>query len=252
VYFNSVNDGQRTPGSSSITTSNGTFKMSNLHGHGGYYYAGMISETRVSNTVRSVPWMKATHYSNVNSLLTFGSKEYAVFFFFTNESPTNLSKYYGSTALVGVTVTVSGAIPEASVYDVSFFLDSDVQIGSTVSGVTSGDPATSTSGIATPSGTTYSWYASATCSGFSGVSDVYSFTRWFLCEGYTEINGSRASGVPVRLYRRSDGAFMSETVSAGVSGTFSVDSPYNEYHYAVAIYPSGVDTNALIYDLLLP
>jgi len=252
VYLNGVNDGQRTPGSSSITTSNGTFKMATLHGSGSYWYAGMASETRVSNTVRSVPWMKATHYSSINSFLTFGSPESSVFFIFTNESPTDLSRYYESTALVGVTLTVSGSVGPDSIYDISFYTDSDVQIGSTISGVDNGEHSTSTSGINTSSGITYSWYATAMCSGFEGVSDTYSFTRWYLCGGYTEINGSRASGVPVRLYRRSDGSFVDSTVSAGVSGVFSIDSPYNEYHYAVAIYPSGVDTNALIYDLLLP
>jgi len=153
---------------------------------------------------------------------------------------------------VGVTLTVSGSVGPDSIYDISFYTDSDVQIGSTISGVDNGEHSTSTSGINTSSGITYSWYATAMCSGFEGVSDTYSFTRWYLCGGYTEINGSRASGVPVRLYRRSDGSFVDSTVSAGVSGVFSIDSPYNEYHYAVAIYPSGVDTNALIYDLLLP
>jgi len=73
-----------------------------------------------------------------------------------------------------------------------------------------------------------------------------------LCEGYTEINNVRTSGIEVRLYRRSDGSFIDSTTSAGVSGTFSINSIYNEYHYAIALYPSGVDTNALIYDHLLP
>lgn len=74
----------------------------------------------------------------------------------------------------------------------------------------------------------------------------------FTCSGYTSVNGTRASGIPVRLYRRDTGALIGETTSAGVSGTFSIESDYNDYHYAVAIHPTSSGTNALIYDYLKP
>ena len=74
----------------------------------------------------------------------------------------------------------------------------------------------------------------------------------FFYEGYTEIGGVRSSGIPVRLYRRNTGALVSGTTSAGVSGTFSIVTPYNEEHYAVALHPTDSGTNALIYNWITP
>jgi hypothetical protein len=42
---------------------------------------------------------------------------------------------------------------------------------------------------------------------------------------------------------------IDETLSSGVDGTFSIESDFNEYHYAIALYPDDT-TNALIYDYL--
>ena len=104
----------------------------------------------------------------------------------------------------------------------------------------------------TPSGGDYNWYLVATSSGVDNTSSTYNFTNNFLAEGYTEINGTRASGVAVRLYRRSTGALIGSDISAGISGTFSIGTLYNEAHYAVALHPTDSGTNALIYDYLTP
>jgi len=73
----------------------------------------------------------------------------------------------------------------------------------------------------------------------------------FLCTGQTQINDVPASGIPVRLYRRSTGEYVGGVVSSGVSGTFEIETDYNEYHYAIALYTSD-DTNAIIADWLIP
>lgn len=174
-------------------------------------------------------------------------------FTYSNPVPTHQSTVYGLNHDLQLTTTVSGPEFPNYIYDASFYdASDDSQIGSTVSGLDSGDQATSTSALSTPSGTDYSWYVKSTSSGSTGTSQTYSFTNRFLAEGYTEIDGTRASGVPVRLYRRSTGVLVSGTESTGVSGTFSIVTPYNELHYAVALHPTDSGTNALIFDRVSP
>ena len=172
-------------------------------------------------------------------------------FTFSNPIPTHLSTVYGTSHTLQLTTTITGAdIPY--VYAATFYDDENNQIGSTVSGLNSGAQATSTAALSTPAGTTYGWYVKSTSSGSTGTSQTYSFTNRFLAAGYTEINGTRASGIAVRLYRRSTGVLVSGTESTGVSGTFSIVTSYNEAHYAVALHPTDSGTNALIYDYLTP
>jgi hypothetical protein len=209
-------------------------------------YGGTVDELRISSVARSDAWIKATHYSNFNDLITFGEASFASFVF-SNATPA-AGTVYGTTRPLYINVTVSGSEP-SYVYDATFYDGGDTQIGTTVSGATNGSQVTRT--LSTPSGTSYSWYVTATASGFSDTSDTYTFDNRFLCSGYTMVNGTRTSGIPVRLYRRSDGTLISGTTSAGVSGTFEIETLYNEDHYAVALHPNE-EINALIYDHISP
>jgi hypothetical protein len=209
-------------------------------------YGGTVDELRISSVARSDAWIKATHYSNFNDLITFGEASFASFVF-SNATPA-AGTVYGTTRPLYINVTVSGSEP-SYVYDATFYDGGDVQIGTTVSGATNGSQVTRT--LSTPLGTSYSWYVTATASGFSDTSDTYTFDNRFLCSGYTMVNGTRTSGIPVRLYRRSDGTLISGTTSAGVSGTFEIETLYNEDHYAVALHPNE-EINALIYDHISP
>lgn len=210
---------------------------------------GLFEEVRISNVDRSASWIKATYYSNFDTLITYAL--ISVVFTFSLPDPADLSTVYGLSHTLSLTTAISGEdVPY--VYDAVFFDDGNNQIGSTVSGLNSGSQATSTAPLSTPAAINYGWYVQSTSSGSTETSQTYSFTNRFLAEGYTEINGTRASGVPVRLYRRSTGVLVSGTTSAGVSGTFSIVTPYNEEHYAVAIHPTDSGTNALIYDWITP
>jgi hypothetical protein len=73
----------------------------------------------------------------------------------------------------------------------------------------------------------------------------------YICSGYTQVAGTGVSGITVRLYRRSTGEYMGGAISSGVSGTFDINTDYNEDHYAVALYTAS-GTNALILDWLNP
>jgi len=109
-----------------------------------------------------------------------------IVFTFTNPVPTHLSTVYGTSHTLQLTTTLSGDEPNY-IYDAVFYnASNDVQIGSTVSGLDSGQAAPTT--MQTPSGIDYSWYIIATSSGENGTSSTYTFTNKFLCSGTTEIN----------------------------------------------------------------
>lgn len=69
--------------------------------------------------------------------------------------------------------------------------------------------------------------------------------------GWTKINDVLTSGIVVRLYRRSDGSLVGEDISATLSGIWNIPTTYDEYHYAIGLYPTS-GTNSLIYDWLHP
>ena len=48
-----------------------------------YFFPGIIDEVRVSDIVRSDAWIKATYYSNWNSLITYGTEQLRPIFLFT-------------------------------------------------------------------------------------------------------------------------------------------------------------------------
>jgi hypothetical protein len=72
----------------------------------------------------------------------------------------------------------------------------------------------------------------------------------FFCEGSVIDAYTPMSGASVNLYLRSTGELVDSTVTTS-SGTFSMSSQYNDYHFAVAFYNDDTK-NALIYDYLSP
>jgi len=210
---------------------------------------GTLDEIRVSNIKRSDTWIKATYYSNWNDLVTFAPPVDIITFIFSDPTPTPLTTVYGVAHQLQLTTTVTGSDP-SYVYDAVFYdASDDSQIGQTIFGTDSGQYVATT--MTTVSATNYSWYVTATSSGQSDTSSTYVFSNRFLCSGHTQVAGTGASGIPVRLYRRSTGVYIGGAISSGVSGTFNIPTDYNEYHYAVALYTSS-GTNALIADWLKP
>lgn len=170
---------------------------------------------------------------------------------FSNPIPVISGIDYDFTSTLSIAVTVTGSYPTYT-YDAKFYDEYNTQIGATYSGINSGTQIVSTADLPTPSGIDYSWYVWAVSSGTEDTSATYVFSNRFLCAGYTEVYGARASGIPVRLYHRSDGSYIDGTTSTGIDGTFQIPTPYTDYHYAVAIHPSDEYMNAEIYDWLAP
>ena len=215
------------------------------------FFPGDLDKVTISKGIyRSLSWQKATYYSELDDLITYSPIEPTIFTF-SIPIPAHSSTVYGLSHTLRLTTTITGA-DTSYVYSATFFDGGNTQIGSTVAGLNSGDQASSTSPLATPAGTDYSWYVTATSSGESDTSQTYTFTNRFLAEGYTEIDSTRVSGVPVRLYRRSTGVLVGSDTSAGISGTFSIETTFNESHYAVALHPTDSGTNALIFDYVTP
>jgi hypothetical protein len=66
-------------------------------GHTDYSWKGLLEETRISNIARSASWIKATYYSNWNTLLTYDS--------FQNYTPPPDYYYHGYVKEKGVYVS---------------------------------------------------------------------------------------------------------------------------------------------------
>jgi len=219
---------------------------------GAEWFTGIIDEVRFSTVVQTAASVKATYYSNWDNLITFSDADF-VNFYFSSPVPVDLSTVYGYQHLLKVTVTVSGSVAPSYNYNADFYDIFGSKIGSTVSGVSSGSQATSIAYLPTPSGAVdYQWYVYSTCSGYNDTSPTYTFTNMFLCSGYTEVDGSRASGIPVRLYRRDTGAYIGGTVSTGIDGTFQIPTSHTDYHYAIAIHPTDEYRNLEAFDWLKP
>jgi len=214
------------------------------------YFSGTIDEVRISNIARSPAWVKATYYGNWNGLVTFSSEgaPTTIDFYFSNPIPTDLSTVYGISHQLYLTTTVTGSASNY-IYDATFYNAYNDSLIDTASGIQSGYPANVL--FSTPSGINYQWYVTATSSGSEDTSDTYTFINRFLCSGQTQISDIPASGIPVRLYLRDTGEYIGGTTSAGVSGTFQIETTHNDYHYAVALYDL-INTNALIADWLTP
>jgi len=213
-----------------------------------YFWYGLLDELRISNTSRSSAWIKATYYSNWDDFIIFSEGE-PVDFVFTNPIPAHLSTVYGTTKQLYLTTTVSGSSPNY-IYDADFYDGFDVQIGTTISGINSGNQAISNEYLNTPSGIDYSWYMIASSSGVEDTSPIYTFHNRFLASGTTEVNGALTSGINVRLYKRDTGELVGSSVST-TSGVFNIETQYNTEFYCVALSPY-TDTNSLIYDFLEP
>lgn len=186
--------------------------------------------------------------SGFNSGLYSGTPET---FTFINPTPAHLSTVYGTTEQVCLTTTISGEEPEY-IYDAAFYDEFDVQIGTTVLGIQSGQSAESNVCLNTPSGIDYGWYMTATSSGSEDTSDTYTFHNRFLYEGYVTENDSPISR-KVNLYYRSTGELIDTTTSSGSNGYYKLSAVNNDTHFIVAFDDeAGEDYNALILDKLLP
>ncbi len=228
-----------------INTSEG-YKIGGIGIGGGINsFTGVIDECRVYNKEIASTWIKADYYSNCNDLVTFSSP---VTFIFSGPIPTPYSTVYGVTNQLQLTTTVTGLYP-SYIYDATFYDAYDDSQIETISGTQSGQYVSTY--MPTPTATDYNWYLIATSSGQFDTSSTYTFSNRFMCSGHTQVAGTGASGIPVRLYRRSTGAYIGGVVSSGVSGTFDIITDYNEDHYAVALYTTS-GTNALILDWLNP
>jgi len=70
IYIDGVDKGYSTLGNSDAVT------IRRIGSRGdGYYFNGPICEVRYSSTARSDAWIKATHASLADTLLTYGSEE---------------------------------------------------------------------------------------------------------------------------------------------------------------------------------
>jgi hypothetical protein len=240
IYLNSVDTALVSPPTTIPNITNTPITIGNFFAN----INGIIEEVRISNTARSAAWIKATYYSNWDAFVTFSV---AVEFTFTNPIPAHLSTAYGTIKQLYLTTTISGPASEY-VYDADFFDSFDVQIGTTISGIQSGQPAESNAYLSTPNGIDYSWYMTATSSGGEDTSQTYTFHNRFLASGTTEVNGILTSGIDVRLYLRDTGELLGSTVST-ISGVFNIETQYNAEFYCIALSPY-TDTNSLIYDFL--
>ena len=225
----------------------GTYDYIGMRGASSDYFPGIIDEVCISNIARSAAWIKATYYSDWNDLVTFNYYG-TITFIFSNPIPVPYSTMYGLAHQLQLTTTLTG-LDSSYIYDATFYDAYDDSQIETISGTQSGQYVSTY--MSTPTAISYSWYVIATSSGQYGTSDTYTFLNRFMCSGHTQVAGTGASGIPVRLYRRSTGEYVGGVISSGVSGTFDIPTDYNENHYAVALYPTS-GTNALIADWLKP
>jgi hypothetical protein len=219
----------------------------------GYHLTGRVGDYRISNSRHSDGWRKAVYDSYFGNLFEYTYSPFApLYFFFTDPSPAHLGTSYGSTEQLQLTVTVTGSEPSYT-YDATFYdASDDSQIGSTASGINSGEAASANMSTDYQD---YSWYVTATSSGYENTSSTYTFSNVFQAsvDGYvTELD------VPVvrtvRLYRRDTGALTDSTTSSGASGYYYLTTLVSgTEHFAVAFDDaSGESYNALIIDKITP
>jgi len=214
--------------------------------HSNYNFGGLLSEIRISNITRAVSWISTTNTSLKDTLITFSAYN-AVYFLYSNSYPKDNIKKYGTQQLIASTVTVSGGA-ESYNYDSTFYLSGGQKIAPTISGTSSGNEVYTH--LDTISGSSYSWYIETTSSGKTSRSPDYDFYVRYLCSGICNDNRGVLSGIKVNLHRRTTSDLIGTTTTAG-TGTFEIETPYNEEYYAVALHPDTT-LNALIYDHLKP
>ncbi len=228
--------------SGTLHQDNKNFMMGETSG-GDYNFDGLFGDIKVSSTARSVDWLTVSNLSLIDNLITF----YYIKFIYNNSYPKDNVKMYGLSQTLQSDVTISGVLP-SSTYDTNFYHSTGTQVGGTVSGTTSGN--TVQMPIDTLSGINYSWYLETTSSGVTNRSPDYNFYVRYACSGICTTASVPASGINVRLYRKTNGDLINETTTSG-DGIFSIDTNLNEEHYAVALHPD-TDINALVYDHLTP
>ena len=254
IYENAVSRNisysfQNTPVSIADTTEHLSLSGRYNAGSPDSFTNGVSDEIRISNTDRSAAWIKATYYSNWDTLITYGTQEMDIVFTFSNPIPVDLSTTYGTTQQLYLTTTISGE--PSYTYDAAFYdTYDDSQISSTVYGTQSGQPA----GVimSTPSGIAYSWYVTAVSSGVEDTSSTYTFSNRFLYDGYVTQESVPVDRV-VRLYHRDTGELVDSTTSSGVGGYYYLSTTISEEHFIVVFDDDlGDNYNALILDKLLP
>lgn len=162
--------------------------------------------------------------------------------------PSHNGKVYGQSEQLGFYTSISGA----DYFDTDFYVYttwSGYGLFSTTSGILS--PGVSNYTLTTNSGIAYNWFAKVTTSGQEFYTPTYTFDNRYLFSGYTALNGTLTSGIKVRLYRRSTGELVGEQLSTA-SGTFTIESTFNEYHNVMVMTQSDTTTNAEAYDWLDP
>jgi hypothetical protein len=205
-----------------------------------HWYEGQLSLLWfMESTVTS--GFVTTHYNNImdnSNFFTLGEVKTPFY---------NDSYNYGFD--ISIATTTDGFLDS---YDVYFF-NPESGLMATSYNATDGSVSSSQHDEVASSDTLYYWYPAISGSHYYLEDpDVYSFTRTYLCSGYTDVDGTRVSGIPVRLYKRDTGEFIGSTTSAGVSGTFSLGTEYNVNHYAIALHPTNSGLNAVVYDWIKP
>ena len=174
-----------------------------------------------------------------------------IYFIFSNPIPAHLSTVYGTTEQLQLTTTISGE-EESYTYDAEFYDGFGSQIGTTVSGIQSGQPAESNEYLSTPSGIDYSWYMTATTSGEEDTSSTYTFHNRFLYSGYVT-EGITPINRQIYLHDRNSGELVGSTTSSGVGGYFYLETTHNGIGYIVCLDDdAGSDYNDLIYGKVYP
>jgi len=209
-------------------------------------FNGEIRSVRISQVARSEEWLDTSYKSSFDQLVFF-----SVYKVYINEAyPQNSIKTYGTSQLLLMTATVSGYTQGTLLYDTAFYDSTDTLLLPVISGTNNGSQVSAA--IPTISGSDYSWYATVNFPTIflSYTTPTYSFYTRYLCSGICNYINNPASGILVNLHRRQTGQLIGSTTTAG-TGTFEIDSQYNEEHYVVALHPDSTK-NALIYDKIIP
>jgi len=76
IYVNGVaKDGTTTGSQTSIYNTAANLTLGSRNARAATFMDGILDEVRISNSVRTAEWIKATYNSNFNTLLTYGAEE---------------------------------------------------------------------------------------------------------------------------------------------------------------------------------
>ncbi len=198
------------------------------------YWNGRIDDIRVSNIARAAEWVKATYYSGLNTLCTYGAKE--------GQVPT-VTTTANVTLLEETTVTYSGNITIAGGTVVTRGFQYDVDTGAPYASDVHEDGSWSTDGTAyslgatgLTAGTLYFFRAYATNASGSGYgSESYFMTKPVEPSGFTVTAGNtqndlawtKGTGADKTMVRyRTDGTYPTDYTN-GTEAYFNTGNSYN-------------------------